>query len=143
MMRMMGRAAAVLAVLAGLAVEPAAAEMVDKDGAPARPAPESGAPTWGAPAPQVQCGGRDLMADLPADRRAEIDREVAGTPFARGVRWTARRGPARIEIVGTYHLDDPRIEPIAQAIAPALAGAGALLVEAGPAEERTLREALA
>lgn len=143
MMRMLGRAAVLLAALGGLAAPPAGAETARAwPGQPAQFSAPAPAPTP-PPAPAPDCGGRDLMADLPAGARAELERAVAATPYARGIRWTARRGAARIEIVGTYHFDDPRLGPLARSLEPVLAGAGALLVEAGPEEEKTLREAMA
>lgn len=96
-----------------------------------------------APAKQAGCVGRDLLAELPPDRRRAIDDAVAATPHAHGIRWTATKGDARIEIVGTYHFQDPRHETMIAAMAPEIAHAGALLVEAGPDEERALRERLA
>ena len=88
------------------------------------------------------CVGRDLLAELSPDRRAKIDAAVEATPFSRGTRWTATRGDARIEIVGTYHFDDPRHDPVIAALTPVIAGAGALMVEAGPEEEARITEAL-
>ena len=102
-------------------------------------------PTPAMPAPtqdQPDCVGRDLLAELPPDRRAEIDAAVAATPYAQGTRWTATRGDARIEIIGTYHFDDPRHDPVIAELTPVIAGAGALMVEAGPEEEARITQAL-
>ncbi|MBB1498704.1 TraB/GumN family protein [Paracoccus sp. MC1862] len=89
------------------------------------------------------CTGADLMADLPAERQAQIAEAVAATPYAQGIRYRATRGDAVIEIVGTYHFGDPRHDPTVTAMRPLIEDAGALLVEAGPDEERRLTAALA
>lgn len=90
----------------------------------------------------ADCAGRDLIADLSPDQRARLDRAVEGVPHARGIFWRATKGEARIEIAGTYHFPDPRHEATIARMAPLIAQAGALLVEAGPAEEARLTEEL-
>ena len=110
-----------------------------------------GAPALGMAAPATApetpstpaCTGTDLMTTLSPDQRATIAAAVADTPYARGTRFTATRGSARIEIVGTYHFDDPRHADMIDAVSPLIAEAGALLVEAGPDEERRLTRAMA
>lgn len=89
------------------------------------------------------CSGTDLLAGLPAERQAQIAEAVAVTPYAQGIRYRATRGDAVIEIVGTYHFDDPRHDPTVAEMRPLIGEAGALLVEAGPEEEQRLTRALA
>lgn len=89
------------------------------------------------------CAGRDLMASLTPEQSVKIAQSVASAPYSTGVRWTATRGPARIEMIGTFHFDDPRHEGTVQSLRPILAEADALLVEAGPQEEAALQNALA
>ena len=88
------------------------------------------------------CQGTDLIAAMPAPARAALQAEAAATPFSQGLVWQARKGAARMLIVGTYHLDDPRHEALAARLAPVLAKADALLVEAGPQEQARLTAAL-
>jgi uncharacterized protein YbaP (TraB family) len=108
---------------------------------PAAPAlADPGAPE-GAAAPV--CRGTDLLAELPPEEHAQIAEAVARTPYARGTRYRATKGDAVIEIIGTYHFPDPRHDPIVTEMRPLIEGAGALLVEAGPAEEQRLTTALA
>lgn len=52
----------------------------------------------------AQCEGRDLIADLPADQRAELDAAVKDTPYSEGLLWQATRGDTRLTIFGTYHI---------------------------------------
>lgn len=131
MMRMLGWG---VVLLAALSVTPALA--LTEPGPPPRTQVAGSAES-------PICGGRDMMADLTLDQRAKIDAAVASTPYAQGIRWTATRGNARIEIVGTYHLEDERLDAIVQPLVPVLHQAAALLVEAGPAEEKALRDAIA
>ena len=95
-----------------------------------------------AAAGAAECAGRDLIGALPAEQRAELDRAVEGVPYPTGIFWQATRGAARIEIAGTYHFPDPRHEATVARMAPLIAQAGALLVEAGPDEEAALTEKL-
>lgn len=90
-----------------------------------------------------RCVGTDLLADLPPERQAQIAEAVARTPYAEGIRYRATKGDAVIEIAGTYHFGDPRHDPMVAEMRPLIERAGALLVEAGPEEERRLAAALA
>lgn len=99
-----------------------------------------------APAPvmaQPLCAGRDLIAAMAPDDRAALDAAVAQVPYHHGLLWQARRGDARITLLGTYHFADPRHQAMLDRLAPALADAAALMVEAGPDEQARLIEAMA
>ena len=90
-------------------------------------------PVWG------QCSGQNLIAALPVAEQAAL-RETAGlAPYATGNFWRASRGAQVVHLIGTYHLDDPRHAPVMATLAPVLAAATTLLVEAGPAEQAALK----
>jgi hypothetical protein len=80
------------------------------------------------------CEGRNLIDALPAAERAALVAAADAAPFARGNLWQARRGAHRVTLVGTFHLDDPRHDETLARIAPLIAGADRILVEAGPGE---------
>ena len=87
------------------------------------------------------CHGQNLIAALPPAERSAL-RAMADGPFDRGNLWQARKGGQQITLVGTYHLSDPRIDATLAALAPYVAQAKALLVEAGPAEQAALQSAV-
>lgn len=89
------------------------------------------------------CHGRDLFTAMPVSDRAALQAEAAAVPHSQGLIWRAERGDARMVVVGTYHLDDPRHDALAARLAPELADAALLLVEAGPDEQEALKSALA
>lgn len=92
------------------------------------------------PAPALaRCVGTDLIAALPGPERAALERAADSVPFARGNLFRATRGDQVIDLVGTYHLADPRHAAILARVAPLLAEAAVLLVEAGPDEETRLK----
>lgn len=91
-----------------------------------------------APAAAADCQGQDLIAALPAAESAALRARAGAEPFAEGNLWTATRGAAQITLVGTYHLDDPRHAETLARLAPLVGAASALLVEAGPEEEKAL-----
>lgn len=91
----------------------------------------------------ARCEGRNLLDALPPAERAEIETAIDAVPFGRGNRWVARRGDSVIHIVGTYHLDDPRHDPVARRLAPLVPGMTTVLVEAGPEEEARLKADMA
>ncbi|PZO62826.1 MAG: TraB/GumN family protein [Paracoccus denitrificans] len=89
---------------------------------------------------QAACSGRDLIAELPVEKRAEIDQSVAAMPFAAGTMWRATKGPATMTLIGTYHLTDPRLDPLVQAGIDTLTpDVASLMVEAGAAEMAQLQ----
>lgn len=90
-----------------------------------------------------ECTGRNLIEAMPEETRALLDETVAGVPYHRGLLWRATRGEQRITLVGTYHFQDPRHEAMMDRLAPDLAEAAVLMVEAGPEEEAQLSAALA
>lgn len=96
---------------------------------------------WPTMAGADTCTGRNLIAALPPAELATL-RAEAEVPYAIGNLWTATRNGAQITLVGTFHLDDPRFDAMVARLAPLLDSATALLVEAGPAEETDLKDAM-
>ena len=90
------------------------------------------APTW------ALCAGSNLFAEMDPVQRAEIEAATAAVPFASGNFWRATRGDQVITIAGTYHFDDSRHASNLAALAPHITAATAVLVEAGPDEEKAL-----
>lgn len=95
-----------------------------------------------APVQAGSCDGQNLIAALPPTELAALTAR-ADVPFSHGNFWQARKDGRVITLVGNYHLADPRFDPILAALAPYLAQASALLVEAGPIEQAALQRALA
>jgi uncharacterized protein YbaP (TraB family) len=91
----------------------------------------------------AECFGMNILDTMPAADRQEIEAAAAAVPYPSGNFWTATKGEARLTIVGTYHLDDPRHDPVARALAPMIAQSAALLVEGGPEEEKKLMDRMA
>ena len=89
------------------------------------------------------CVGRDMIADLPQADRQALQAATDAVPYPSGNRWRATKGDQVVDLVGTYHLDDPRLAPMLAATLPALDKATALLVEAGPEEEKALKDRIA
>ena len=92
-----------------------------------------------APA-RAQCEGKDLLVSLSPARKAQL---IDGAPYPAGNLWRATKGDSRITLVGTYHLNDPRFASIRKRLAPILARADSLLVEAAPRAQARLRQAVA
>ena len=83
--------------------------------------------------------GQNLIQTLPAEQHAVLQSAADAAPFAHGNLWHATRGAQHITLVGTFHLADPRHQATLTALAPDLATATALLVEAGPVEQAALK----
>ena len=91
-----------------------------------------------APPLAAQCVGENLIAALPAAEQSALRAQADKQPFAVGNYWQATRGDEVIHVIGTYHFDDPRHDATMAVLAPVLASAQTLLVEAGPDEEAAL-----
>lgn len=95
-----------------------------------------------AAAGAAPCVGRNLFDTMAPERRAEIAAASARIPYATGTLYQATRGNAHMLLVGTYHFTDPRHAATVAWIAPRIAAADRLLVEAGPDEEKRLQARL-
>lgn len=66
-----------------------------------------------ATAAQAACTTTDLIAEMPAERRAELAARVDSHPYPRGNFWRATRDDVVFHIAGSMHLFDPRHEILA------------------------------
>lgn len=78
------------------------------------------------------CDGTDLATTFSATERREIRALTAATPYARGNHWIARRGDQTLHLIGTLHVNDPRMKTTADRLAPLLDEADLLLMEVSP-----------
>jgi uncharacterized protein YbaP (TraB family) len=86
------------------------------------------------------CTGANIFDTMPAAEQATLRAATAGVPFGSGNFWTATRGKEVVHLAGTYHLDDPRHDGLMDRLAPVIAAADTVLVEAGPDEEAALTD---
>lgn len=91
----------------------------------------------------AECAGSNLLAEMAPEKRAAITAAADAVPFPRGNYWRATRGEDVITLIGTYHFDDPRHGPTLQVVTPVIESATTVLLEAGPDEERALKELIA
>jgi uncharacterized protein len=91
----------------------------------------------------AMCTGDDLLETMAADKRAALTAAADAVPYSHGILWQAERPGARVILLGTYHLADPRHAAILTRIEDFLPDAAALLVEAGPEEEARLKKTMA
>ncbi len=89
------------------------------------------------------CGGIDLRPSLSTAQSAEIEARVANQPFAKGNHWRATRGSRSINIIGTMHIDDPRMDALADRLRGVIEAADYLLVEATQEDQKALERAVA
>jgi uncharacterized protein YbaP (TraB family) len=104
----------------------------------------AGALQAGAPPVEAQaCTGRNLLGDMSPARLAELRAATDAVPRHHGLFWRADKGSSHVLFLGTYHLPDRRNDLAMARFGPEIDRAAALLVEAGPAEEARLAEAIA
>lgn len=96
------------------------------------------------PAPVfAACMGRDLLSDLSTDERQALDTAVAAAPYAIGNHWRATKGSQTIDVIGTLHVYDPRMDEVMDELRPVIKDADLVLLEATGAEIAELKKAMA
>jgi uncharacterized protein YbaP (TraB family) len=91
---------------------------------------------------QATCNGKNLLETMAPSDLATLQAAVDAQPYAKGNFWRATRDHSVIYLAGTYHLDDPRDDALAEKLAPLIEAAAVVMVEAGPDEERKLQGAI-
>ncbi len=92
---------------------------------------------------QTACAGRNLITDLSGPDQAALAAAVAKAPFPEGNHWRAEKGGAQIDLIGTFHLYDPRMDAPMQRLRPLIAKADRIYLEATDAEIAALQKAVA
>lgn len=85
------------------------------------------------------CDGEDLRAGLTAQEEASLQAALGADPYPQGNHWIARKGPQTLHLIGTLHLDDPRLDGIAAHLSAPIIGADKLLVEMSRADQSALQ----
>lgn len=89
------------------------------------------------------CSGTDLRDSLSAAQKAVLAKAEAETPFSTGNRWRATRDDRVIDLIGTIHISDPRLDPVVTRFAPAIETADLLFLEAIAEDRKALERNLA
>ena len=76
------------------------------------------------------CEGENLIDALPPDARASLDQAVAAVPYPEGNFWRAAKPGSTVHVIGTIHVPDPRLAPLAARASALLDGAELLILEA-------------
>lgn len=88
----------------------------------------------------AQCRGENLVQTMAEPDRAALMVRSHAVPFAQGNFWQATKDGQQITLIGTYHMEDARHTKTMALLAPKLATAKAVLVEAGPDELSALKD---
>jgi len=93
----------------------------------------------GAPVHAAACQGSDLIAKMPADKRAALLARAAAYPFSKGLLWRARRGQTDITLFGTFHIFDAAAARMMRRLTPIIAASDVVFLEATPVEIAKLK----
>ena len=91
----------------------------------------------------AECGGIDLRSTLSAPEKVEINARLEGVPFAVGNHWKATKNGRVIHLIGTMHIDDPRMDPVAKRLEEVIKAADLVLVEASLEDQQRLQTEIA
>ncbi|MCB1343704.1 MAG: TraB/GumN family protein [Pseudooceanicola sp.] len=86
---------------------------------------------------QARCQGVDLADHLSPAQTAAMQRELAQMPYATGNHWIARKGNRAIHVIGTMHVNDPRMGAVMRRLTPLVRAADAVLLEVTDDEGRS------
>lgn len=75
------------------------------------------------------CSGGNLIEAMSAGERAALAEAVAGHPYPEGNFWKAEKPSSTVYVAGTLHVEDPRLVPFKEKIAPRIAGADIVVLE--------------
>lgn len=89
------------------------------------------------------CEGGDLLTTLPEAERAALDARVARAPYPEGLFWRAERAGQVLDIVGTLHIADARLDPLMEMARPMVDAADLVLLEATPDNIAALQSEIA
>ena len=84
------------------------------------------------------CGTVDLIDELSADERAQLDDLVAPHAFPVGNLWRAERDGSLVVVAGTLHVPDVRLSSLVAKVDPYLRDADLLILEATSEDEAGL-----
>jgi len=90
----------------------------------------------------AKCEGQDLRNLFSPDTLEELDQASADIQFGQGNHWLARKGNRKVHIIGTMHVNDPRMLAPLQRLRPIIESADLLLLESTAAEEAQLQRAV-
>ncbi len=91
----------------------------------------------------ANCGGIDLRDTLSDEQKAEIAERIDGAPYPSGNHWRATKDGRTIHLIGTMHIDDPRMDALADRLAPVIRSADLVMVEATEADSKQLERDMA
>lgn len=92
---------------------------------------------------RAACDGTDLFATLDPDTRAAIEARAAAAPYPEGLFWRAERDGQVIDLIGTMHIADPRLDDLMLRARPLLARSDLILLEATPDDMAALEQEMA
>jgi uncharacterized protein YbaP (TraB family) len=88
------------------------------------------------------CSGTDLRPTLTPEERQALDAGLEARPFPRGNHWRATRGDEVLHLIGTVHLDDPRLSGPTERMTPLIEGAATVLLEMTARERGELQRSM-
>ena len=89
------------------------------------------------------CEGRDLRADMSTQAKEELQRAVEGVPYPDGNHWIATKGDTVLHLIGTLHINDPRMGAVIDRLTPALSEVDAFYFEVTQDEMNVFEQNLA
>lgn len=89
------------------------------------------------------CEGHDLWDDFTPEMRTEMNQALVDLPFPEGNHWIATKGGTVLHLIGTMHLNDPRMDAIVERLTPTLSQADAFYFEVTQDEMEAWEQELA
>ncbi|WP_168797875.1 TraB/GumN family protein [Pacificoceanicola onchidii] len=78
------------------------------------------------------------MPTLTAAQQDQLAAALDGTPYPSGNHWLAEKDGEQLHLIGTIHLDDPRLDAPVERLTPVIENASLLLLELPKADQEAL-----
>ena len=89
------------------------------------------------------CTGANLIDGLAPPEKTALDVQVASHPYPEGNLWRAEKPGSIVHVVGTIHVPDPRLPPIARRAIPLVEASDVLILEASSAMQVDMQRRMA
>ncbi|WP_322864922.1 TraB/GumN family protein [Aquicoccus sp. G2-2] len=97
----------------------------------------------GTPLRALDCGGTDLLGNMPQKDRLQLEAAAGITPFPEGLLWRATKGDTTLTIFGTYHMAHTQTVAQTTALLPLASAADFSFFEINSADKTGLEQTIA
>lgn len=97
----------------------------------------------GSAAASADCTGKNAFDTMLGGETAAFEEGIAEFPYGNGRYWEITKNGKRSVLIGTFHVPDPRVATLSDALINEITNASVLFVELNAADEKAMQASLA